>query len=120
MTVPRHFINPLSESFKDLIIAVEELRLPTLQLHENKHFKHCQFVGPSAIAIIGGTYVNNNFTECGDIVALPVDVHLTGIVVLKNCTVEDSQFIRTTIFTDQNTAKGFAQVPGAKVKGISI
>ena len=119
MAVPRHSINPLSESFKDLIIAVEDMRLPTLQLHENKQFKHCQFIGPAAIAILGGTYVNSSFKDCGDIVALPKDVWLTGIIVLKNCTVENCEFIRTTIFTDQNTAKGIAENLGMdKVKGI--
>ena len=119
MAVPRHSINPLSESFKDLIIAEEDMRLPTLQLHENKQFKHCQFIGPAAIAILGGTYVNSSFKDCGDIVALPKDVWLTGIIVLKNCTVENCEFIRTTIFTDQNTAKGIAENLGMdKVKGI--
>lgn len=116
MATPRNSINPLSESFKDSVIPIEELRLPTLQLHENKHFKRCKLVGPAAIAILGGTYKNSNFKECGDIIALPEDVYLTGIIVLKNCIVEECDFIRTTIFTDQNTAKGFASVPGVRIK----
>lgn len=119
MAIPRTLINPLLDSFKDAIISVEDLRLPTLQLHENKHFKRCKFVGPAAIAIIGGTYMNTGFADCGDVIVLPKDALLTGIVVLKNCTVEECQFIRTTILTDQNTAKGFASIPGAQVKGLS-
>jgi hypothetical protein len=111
-------VNPLEESFKDLVIPVESLRLPTVQLHENKHFKRCKFIGPASIAIIGGNYINDGFLECGDIVALPNDVYLTGMIVLKNCTVENCEFIRTTIFTDQGTAKGFLKVPGVSVKGI--
>lgn len=119
MSTPRSTINPLLDSFKDAIISVEDLRMPLSQLHENKHFKRCKFVGPSAIAIIGGSYISTGFAETGDVIALPENVFLTGIVVLKNCTVEECMFIRTTIFTDQNTAKGFAaNVPGAKVKGI--
>lgn len=118
LSVPRSTINPLSESFRDVVIAVEDLRLPRLQLHENKHFKRCKFVGPASIGILGGTYVNDSFNDCGDIIALPENVYLTGIIVLKNCTVEECEFIRTTIFTDQNTAKGFVKIPGAKVKGI--
>lgn len=118
MATPRSSINPLSDSFKDSIIPVEDLRLPTLQLHENKHFKRCKFVGPAAIAILGGNYVKSDFKDCGDIVALPESVHLAGIIVLKNCTVEECEFIRTTIFTDQNTAKGFSAA-GAPVKGMS-
>ena len=119
MAIPPNSINPLQDNFVDVVIPVEDLRLPQLQLHENKHFKRCKFVGPAAIAIMGGNYVSTGFNECGDIVALPENVLLTGIVVLKNCTVESCEFIRTTVFTDQNTAKGFAAVPGAQVKGIN-
>ncbi|MBW8009624.1 MAG: hypothetical protein FVQ83_00085 [Chloroflexi bacterium] len=119
MASPRTLINPLLDSFKDAIISVEDLRLPISQLHENKHFKRCKFVGPAAIGIIDGTFVQTDFVECGDVIALPEKVSLVGIVVLKNCTVEECQFIRTTLFTDQNTAKGFANIPGAQVKGIS-
>ncbi|MDA5565472.1 hypothetical protein PJK54_17605 [Cobetia sp. MMG027] len=118
LSSPRDSINPLSDNFRDTIIPVEDLRLPVIQLHENKHFRRCSFVGPAAIAIIGGNYVNTGFLECGDIIALPEDAMLTGIVVLKNCTVEDCKFIKTSIFTDQNTAKGFAKVPNSSVKGI--
>lgn len=118
MATPRNSINPLSESIKDSVIPVEDLRLPTLQLHENKHFKRCKLVGPAAIAIIGGTYKNSNFHDCGDIIVLPENAYLTGIIVLKNCIVEECEFIRTTIFTDQNSAKGFAGVPGVQVKGL--
>lgn len=118
LSSPRDSINPLSDNFRDVIIPVEDLRLPLIQLHENKHFKRCLFVGPAAIAIIGGNYMNSGFFECGDIIALPEDVMLTGIVVLKNCTVEDCKFIKTSIFTDQNTAIGFSRVPSASVKGI--
>lgn len=118
LSIPRSTINPLSNSFSDSIIPIEDLRLPKVQLHENKLFKRCKFVGPAAVAILGGTYVNSGFLDCGDIVALPISVNLVGIVVLKNCTVEDCEFIRTTIFVDQNTARGIAGVPGAQVKGI--
>jgi hypothetical protein len=116
MAAPRNTINPLATSFQDVVIPVEDLRLPTIQLHENKHFKRCKFVGPAAIAILGGTYSHNAFSDCGDIVALPENVFLVGIVVLKNCTVEECEFIRTSIFTDQNSARGFAAA-GAQVKG---
>jgi hypothetical protein len=118
MAVPRNTINPLSTSFSDVIIPIEDLRLPTVQLHEHKHFKRCKFVGPATIAILGGNYVRTGFIECGDVIALPDKVMLAGIVVLKNCTVEDCEFIRTTVFVDQSGAKGFASIPGAKVKGI--
>ena len=118
LSVPRSTINPLLNSFTDLIIPVEDLRLPRVQLHENKHFLRCKFVGPAAVAILGGTYVRTNFLDSGDVIALPDNAILSGIVVLKNCTVEDCEFIRTTILVDQVTAKGLAAVPGAQVKGI--
>lgn len=120
MTIPPNSINPLLDNFVDVVIPVEDLRLPMLQLHKNKHFKRCKFVGPAAIAIMGGNYLDSGFHECGDIIALPDRVFLTGIVVLENCTVENCEFIRTTIFTDQNTAKGFATaIDGIQVKGIN-
>lgn len=99
--------------------AVEDLRLPKIQLHENKHFKNCKFIGPAAIAIIGGNYVNTGFNDCGDVIALPAgNLLTTGIVALKNCTVDECEFIRTTILADQVTAKSFAGIPGASVKGL--
>lgn len=40
------------------------------------------------LVIIGGSgAVSANFNDCGDIVALPENVSMTGIVVLKNCPV---------------------------------
>jgi len=111
-------INPLDSSFKDKIIPLENLKLPTIQLHENKHFKGCKFIGPSSLVILGGTLHRNNFSECGDIIALPDDVLLTGMLVFKNCTIEDCQFLRVTIFSNKDTARAFAAVEGASVKGI--
>lgn len=119
LAAPRNTINPLAHNFSDVIIPVEDLRLPTQQLHENKLFKRCKFVGPATLAIQGGTYVNSRFNECGDIIALPDGVYLTGVTALRNCTVEECEFVQVTILTDQNTAKGFAQIPGARVKGVA-
>jgi hypothetical protein len=119
LSSPKSFINPLATSFQDTIVRLEDMRLPTVQLHENKHFKRCKLVGPAAVAILGGTYVNSGFLDCGDVVALPDNVSLTGIIVLKNCTVEECEFIRVSIFTDKNTAKGFATIQGASVKGLT-
>ncbi|MCL4457564.1 MAG: hypothetical protein M1147_01705 [Nitrospirae bacterium] len=70
------------------------------------------------LVIIGGSgAVSANFNDCGDIVALPENVSMTGIVVLKNCTVEDCEFVRISIFTDQVTARGFRNA-SAQVKGL--
>jgi hypothetical protein len=118
LSVPRSTINPLLNNFTDSIIPLEDLRLPRSQLHENKHFSRCKFVGPAAVAILGGTYIRTRFLDNGDVIALPDDVVLSGVIILKNCTVEDCEFIRTTILADQVTAKGIAAVPGAQVKGI--
>lgn len=113
-----NIINPLDSSFKDRIIPLETLKLPTIQLHENKHFKGCKFVGPSSLVILGGTIHHNSFSECGDFIALPDRVFLTGMLVFKNCTIEDCEFLRVTIFSDINTAKGLATIEGASVMGI--
>jgi hypothetical protein len=113
------FINPLDEAFKDKVIPMEVLKLPTLQLHENKHFKRCKFVGPSAVVVLGGNWIRTGFLECGDVIILPDNVKLSGVTVLKNCTVEECEFIRVTIFCDKNTAHGFASIPGSTVKGLA-
>jgi hypothetical protein len=80
--------NPLLDSYKDQVIKIEDLRLPGKQLHKNTHFKRCKFAGPGAIAMLGGTYQNDGFVECGTIVVLPKNVMLTGIIVFANCTVK--------------------------------
>jgi hypothetical protein len=111
-------VNPLEESFKDLIIPVEALRLPRQQLQENKHFKRCKFVGPGTLALMGSNFRNTGFVECGDILPVPNGSFLTGVVALKNCTIEDCEFIRVTLLLNEKDAKLMAQqVPGAKVAG---
>lgn len=109
--------NPLQESYRDEVIHLEDLRLPGKQLHENKHFKRCKIVGPGAIAILGGTYVDSGFIDCGDVIVLPDNAYLTGIIALKNCTVEQCEFFRVTIFTSSGEGKAFAKM-GAKVLGL--
>ena len=54
-------INPVLASFTDRIIHVHDLYLPRRQVHSNKQFKRCTFVGPGAIAILGGSYIRTNF-----------------------------------------------------------
>ncbi|NOY48335.1 MAG: hypothetical protein GXO84_09120 [Chlorobi bacterium] len=111
-------INPLQDSFKDLIIPIEDLRIPGILLHENKHFKRCSFVGPGAIALMGGTYIYTNFYETGDIIPIPDNTMLTGIVILKNCTIEECKFYRTTLMIDEKNSKTVASsVPGMTVAG---
>jgi hypothetical protein len=115
---PKQHVNPLLDSFKDQIIPVEELRVPGVQVHENKHFKRCKFVGPAAIALIGGSFIRTSFNETGDIIPIPDNTLLTGIIVLKNCTVEDCSFFRTTIMTNKDQAKAMvAAINGMKVAG---
>lgn len=115
---PKNHINPLQDSFRDQIIPIEELRVPGIQVHENKHFKGCSFVGPAAVALIGGSYINTSFNETGDLIPLPDNTWLTGIIVLKNCTVENCKFYRTTIMVSENQAKQMvAAVQGLKIAG---
>lgn len=117
LSVPKSQVNPMLESFTDIIIPIEDLKLPTDQLHERKYFRRCKFVGPGTIGISGGTFSYTGFTEIGDVVAIPPGTALTGVVALKNCVIESCEFIRVTIIADQNSAKGFAEM-GAPVKGI--
>ena len=116
---PKSRVNPLLDSFQNLIIPIEELRVPGVQVHENKHFKRCEFVGPAAIALVGCRMINSGFIECGDVIPLPDNTMLTGIIVLKDCTIEGSKFHRTTLMVSERDAKQMAHsVPGVKVAGL--
>jgi hypothetical protein len=110
-------INPLLSSFTDLIIPIEDLRLPGRLLHANKQFRRCKFVGPGAIAIMGGTYISDGFYDTGDIIVLPDPVILTGIPLLQNCTVEQCEFYRVTVLTNRQVALAFKRM-GANVPGL--
>jgi len=115
---PKSRVNPLLHSFEDQLIPVEELRLPGVQIHENKHFKRCSFVGPAAIVLLGGTFVRTTFYEAGDVIPVPDNTFCVGIVGLKNCTLEDCEFFRTTIITAKEQAEKMVQsVPGLKLAG---
>jgi hypothetical protein len=113
---PKNHVNPLNNTFKDQLIPIEELRIPGVQIHENKHFKGCSFVGPGSIALLGGNFVRTNFNEIGDIIPIPDNTYLTGIILLKNCTVEDCNFYRTTIMVSATQADQMA----AAVQGIRV
>lgn len=111
-------VNPLLPSFTDQVIRLEDLRLPGKQVHSHKQFKRCKFVGPGALAILGGTYVHDGFYESADIILLPDPVLLSGILVFENCTVEDCEFYRITILTNRQGAEGFQRM-GARVAGLN-
>lgn len=110
-------INPLLDSFVDQVIYIHDLYLPGKQAHANKQFKRCKFVGPGALAILGGTYDHCGFFETGTAVVLPEGSYLTGIVALQNCTVEQCEFYRVTLFTTGPVGKAFADA-GMQVVGL--
>ncbi len=109
-------VNPLQKSFEDLIIPIESLKQPGTPVHEYKSFRRCKFVGPGALALLGGTFVRSGFNNSGHILTLPDQVFITGITVLKECTVEDCEFFSVTILVPKNIAKTFAEsIPGIQV-----
>lgn len=119
LSAPKSLVNPLQEVFSDIVIPVEDLKLPIKQLHSKKHFRRCIITGPGSVAIQGGSYVGIGFYDCGDIVALPNHTYMTGMLVLQNCTLENCQFVRVSVFADQISAKGLADIQGAKVVGLT-
>jgi hypothetical protein len=110
------WINPMDEAFEKRIIKVPDLALPGSSLHEHKRFKNCQFLGPGAIVIQSGIVSHNSFRECGDVIALG-DVMVTGLSVLRDCTITDCTFFQVTLLADQVTAKAMQQA-GFKVSGL--
>lgn len=118
LSAPKSQINPLAKSFSDLIIPIDDLNLPSELLHERKHFQRCKFVGPGALVIAGGgRFIGNHFIDVGDIIAVPDKTKVTGIIVLKDCTIEDCEFVRVSILADQGIA-GAVAAAGFPVKGL--
>lgn len=95
-------INPLLGTFEDKIIKLSDLQLPLNQNHKHKHFKRCKIVGPGAVAILGGSYIDTIFTNCGDVFAIPNHVHLTGVIGLEGCTLDQCELIDITLFTSDS------------------
>lgn len=118
ISVPRSSINPLSDIFSDLVIFVEDLRVPGTQRHKNKIFKRCKFVGPATIGISGGHIEGVVFNECGYMIAVQGDALLTGVVMLDNCTIQNCDFYSVTVLADQNTAREF-KAHGINVSGLT-
>lgn len=117
ISTPRSTINPLADTFSDVVISVEDMRLPGVQEHKNKFFKRCKFVGPSTIVIIGGNIADVNFHDCGHVIALQDGTFLTGVISLHSCSLQECEFYNMTILADQNTARAFRD-SGVKVSGL--
>ena len=67
---------------------------------------------------MGGNYIRTSFNEIGDIIPLPNNTYVTGIIVLKNCTVEYCNFYRTTLMVNEDQAnKWVLAIPGMSVAG---
>ena len=109
-------VNPLLSNFEDLVIPIEALRLPGISVHVHKSFRRCKFVGPGALALLGGTFVRSNFNNPGHLIPLPEEIFLTGITALRGCTVEDCEFYSVTLLVPKQMASTFeSSVPGVQV-----
>lgn len=90
-------INPISENFENTIIRLSDLYLPLNQHHAHKTFKNCKITGPGAIFLAGGSFNNTGFLQCGDVLAIPTEVELPGVITLLNCTLNRCELINLTI-----------------------
>lgn len=114
-------VNPLSETFNDLMINLEDLRLPMSEVHKNKRFKRCHLVGPMTIALISGNLSNSNLDFCEEIIALPEGgyLYLPGVIKFLDCTFLECTFVQVTIMTTAGTAKAIKDLnPKQKVIGL--
>jgi len=102
--------------FEKETVSIESLRPTGRQILLSKRFSQCVIQGPGAIVLINGSYSRNRFQECGEFIVIPPGVTLTGILVLKDCTLEDCELFRVTIFTNLSTGVEF-QRSGAAVVG---
>ena len=117
ISTPKSSINPLADIFSDLVISIEDLRVPGAQVHRNKLFKRCKFVGPATLSISGGNVEGVGFNSCGYMVAVQDGTILTGVVLLADCNIQNCEFFNVTILADQNTARAFKE-NGWEVSGL--
>lgn len=113
--IPKN-INPIDHNFEDNIIKLSDLYLPLNQPHKHKTFKNCKITGPGVILLLGGSFNNTNFLHCGDIIAIPENVYLSGVIVLANCTLNNCEFINLTVIVleSKNTIDNLIKM-GARV-----
>lgn len=122
LTERKSDINPLGDSFSDLIIHLEEMRLPLNEHHQNKTFRRCKLIGPMAILIGGGTLTQSNFSYCGEFIKLPEGknaVELSGVLTFLNCTFVNCTFIETTVIVPHEVALALQKdIKSAKFVGL--
>ena len=93
-------INPLATLFEDQVIAIEDLRLPVMQMHEGKIFRRCEFVGPGAICLNGGKVRHNRMYTTGSFIPISMPCQLTGFLVFQECIFENNEFHRIQFMGD--------------------
>lgn len=115
-------VNPLNETFSDLMINIEDLRLPMGDFHKNKHFNRCHIIGPMAACIFEGQMNGCALNYCGEIIALPNSeriIELNGVVKFVGCSFIDCTFVQITILTTQGSAAEFKRnMPNYPVIGL--
>lgn len=104
LALPSSAINPLSTNFENTIIKLSDLYLPLGMPHAKKTFKGCSIVGPGAIFILGGSYYDNGFVNCGDVILLPDGATLQGVTILDHCTFTNCKFINLTIISSDESS----------------
>jgi len=105
--------NPLDIYFENKIIKLSDLELPLNAAHERKTFKGCDIIGPGVVVITGGgRFDKSSFLNCGDVIFIPPEVTLSGVIPLVGCNVLDCRFINMTIITDNapQTVDSFAKM----------
>lgn len=110
--------NPGSTHFMGRVIPINDLHMPEVSLHEDKLIENCTFAGPGGVAILGGKIEGCDFNMCGTMVVIPAGASITGIPVLRDCTIKGSKFVRVTLFCDEATGQAF-KAGGAQVVGLS-
>ncbi|MDC5647796.1 hypothetical protein OIN78_17095, partial [Acinetobacter baumannii] len=59
--------------------------------------------------ILSGSYSNTQFINCEDVILVPEGVRLAGIIILKNCMLDQCTLIDITIITS-NTPENIASL----------
>lgn len=108
-------VQPAKTFFENETVSIEHLRPEGKQMLSSTRFSNCVIKGPGAVVLTNGSYIRNRFLECGEIIVLPSGVTLTGILVLHDCTFQDCDLFRITIFTNKLTGLEFHRTGAAVV-----
>jgi hypothetical protein len=93
-------VNPLDPEFNRKSIRLLDLVHPVTSRIAKKRFVECRLLGPANLVLVGGMMNGTGFLNC-DFVIHTKPVFIQNAVVLEEVQILGGEFIRCTIYVDQ-------------------